>query len=255
MNVHNIQASCFITWWINSICQVQQSIPYWQMDHAMTLDLCRMLFFFTVQTLRHQHCLALVHRTCDKLHFVQTWRFWRRSNQPWGLLFQYQVSLWPYEIIRPKTSLGSTSMWPRWDTGKSNPKNFLFHWSVQNILEGSPDPPAVSWSHFFPHVSEDSTDDHRMQGLMLKIVEGWRNPSHGTMNWIEFYQTWIQFMAQTWIAWWKMSRDGHKPESDCINWHWDSCNSSLRPFPANGWGLWSCQHITEHQFLETTTVN
>ena len=81
-------------------------------------------------------------------------------------------------------------------------KQILFHWSVQNILEGSPDPPAVFWSHFFPHVSEDSTDDHRMQGLMLKIVEGWRNPSHGTMNWIEFYQTWIQFMAQP------ESRDG-----------------------------------------------
>lgn len=156
----------------------------------MTLDLCRMLFFFTVQTLRHQHCLALVHRTCDKLHFVQTWRFWRRSNQPWGLLFQYQVSLWPYEIIRPKTSLGSTSMWPIEKLANQFfKKKTLFHWSV-NVsgkyswrIPGTP----VFWSHFFPHVSEDSTDDHRMQGLMLKIVEGWRNPSNGTMNWIEFY--------------------------------------------------------------------
>lgn len=242
MNVHNIQASCFITWWINSICKFNKAFHSgkWTTLWPWTSVGC--------------HCFSPWNTEAPTLsgfgspHLRQV--AFRANLAGFGdgrinLEVSCFSTRYPYEIIRPKKSLGSTSMWPRWDTGKSNPKNFLFHWSVNVSGKYSwriPGPPRRFLVTFFspclrgfdwwsPHAGPYAENRWRLE----KSIE-WNHELN-------------RILPQ------KMSRDGHKPESDCINWHWDSCNSSLRPFPANGWGLWSCQHITEHQLLETTTVN
>ena len=159
----------------------------WNIVTRMTLDLCRMLFFFTMKHWGTNIVWLWFTAPTTSCISCKPGGFWRRSNQPWGLLFQYQVSLWNHkakEITRIHIYVTHRK------TGKSIfQKKTLFHWSVNVSGKYSwriPGTPRFLVT-FFPHVSEDSTDDHRMQGLMLKIVEGWRNPSNGTMNWIEFY--------------------------------------------------------------------
>ncbi len=232
MNIHTIQALCLITWRIKLICKfnkVFHTTDKWT-THDPGLDVgCPVLRHR--ETLRHQHCLALVHRTCGKLHFVQTWR---RLNQPWGLRFFCATESQGIRIY--VTRQNQIQIFPCFCCF-TNLKGFLEKIRIRIT------PPFLS---HFTHLSEDSTDDHRMQGLMLNIFWGLRMTKSSytseleksiVLNWIEFYHR-------------KYPVNGHKPESNCVE---TVAIPVSGHFLQEGWGLGA--GITEHQFLEMTTVN